>query len=636
MQTQISINLFETNTIHYRWLKSTEAQTKTNLKKTIIISSTAILCIIFVQLSFSKKNDPTIAPSPTFKPINTWYTAQADSFLLQLLVLQKLHVAKSGLPVFQKQFVKSRRAFKKMEMLISYFDARLYLGINSRVKQEVELSKGTYEYVAEPRGLQVMETYLEDDSTFKASRPAMESEINLAVSTARFLKVHHFTKPYTDTGFFNAATDEMIRIAALGITGFDKPVLEDAIPETTASLNGVLELVAIYQKANLTIPDLKKLEVQLILARQFIRNTTTNFDSFDRLAFIRNHLQPIFSLADKIVKQDLLQSSTTPVFQSFFQEDYIDQLYHQTSNYPSAVVTLGKALFESNALSANGQLSCTSCHKPGLDFADTVQRNTGLHSTDTVTRNTPSLLNAKYHLRFQMDGHALFMQDQFREVLGSHIEMGNISDIDLVKNIQADTDLAAQFLLSYGVPKDSISYSMTLDALEAFIRSLSGLRSRFDQYMTYQTKTITTSVKRGFNLFMGAGKCGTCHFMPVFNGVMPPYANKEDNEVIGVLKDDDFDNPILDKDEGLFAVTKMELHRNSFKVPTVRHLKKTAPYMHNGSLKNLDDLLIFYNVGGGGGWGFGLDVPNQTLDREPIRLNEKERNDLKAFLLSLD
>lgn len=572
----------------------------------------------------------------SYKCVNTWYTAQADSFLQQVLALQKIHLTKTNRPIFQKKFVKLRRAFKKMETLVSYFDRPVYLGINNRIKPEVELEKGTFEFITEPHGLQVIESLLADDSTFAASRKEMAREIDLSLSTARFLKTYHFTKPYTDTGFFNAIKDEMVRVASLGISGFDKPVLKDAIPETAIVLNGIRELLGIFRKATPGLPELENITFRVNKALQFIRSTTRDFDNFDRLGFTRNYLQPIFSLADKICKQGLLNNETAPVYTSFFQKSYIDQLYHQTKTYPAEIVALGKSLFESNALSANGELRCTSCHKPALDFADTVQRNTGLTFHDTVSRNTPTLLNATYHLRFQLDGHALFMQDQFKEVLTSHLEMGNISESELVKRLQNDLGFQASFQQVFHVSKNNITYMQALDALEAFVRSLVSLDSPFDRYMTYQTNILPPSIKRGYNLFMGAGKCGTCHFMPVFNGVMPPYANRDDNEVIGVLRDDDFDNPVLDKDEGLFATTRLDLHRHSFKVPSVRNLAKTAPYMHNGSLKNLNDLLIFYNVGGGGGWGFGLDVPNQSLDREPIRLNDKERKDLEAFLRSLN
>ena len=575
--------------------------------------------------------EPAIYP-----PLHKWYTAQADSFLLQLLVLQKIQGYKYKPSVFEKQFIKVRHAFKKMEPLISYFDAIIYLGINSRVKEEIELSKGTYEYVAQPHGLQVMESFLADDSTFKASSKAVDNEINLAISTARFLKTYHFNKPCTDTGFFNAIKAATIRIAALGITGFDKPILKNAIGETATVLTGLQELVLLYQNVYPGIVNLTKLSLQITLAKQFISNTTNNFDDFNRLTFIRKYLQPVFALADKIGKQDVLKKMDAPLYSSFFQKGYIDQLYHQTKTYPAEMVALGKSLFESNSLSANEQISCATCHNPELNFADTVQRNTGFSFVDTAARNTPTLFNTTYHIRFQRDGHVLFIQDQFKEVLSSRVEMGSLNEKRLMEKIRANDVLQQEFKAVFGVSKDNITYQLTLDALEAFVRSLTSLHSPFDQYMTYETKLISPSVKRGFNLFMGEGKCGTCHFMPVFNGVMPPYANKEDNEVIGVLEMDDFDEPVLSKDMGLFTHTKLDLHRNSFKVPTVRNLKKTAPYMHNGSLKNLNDLLIFYNVGGGGGLGFGLHVPNQSLNREPIRLNEDERKDLEAFLLSLD
>lgn len=603
------------------------------MKKLITITLICFCCVTIVQLSFSKRRINDVQKSQIYKLVDKWYTAQTDYFLQQLNILQKLN-SSSKLYTFKKQFINTRFAFKKMEVLVSYFDVHAYQNLNSRVKPEVELEKGTYEYIQAPHGLQVIETFLKDDSTYEANRISIDNEIQMAINTAKFLKTYHFIKPYSDALFFNAIKDEMIRIAALGITGFDKPVLKNTIPECNIALDGIKDLVYIFAKSNAKNDIYKEILLELTQSISFIEKTSQDFDDFDRLTFIRNYLQPIFSAADKILKHDDQHPVSSPVFTSFFQQPYIDQLYHQTKVYPAEMINLGKFLFENPILSGNGQLSCANCHHPELNFADTLQFNTGFSVHDTTTRNTPTLLNIKYHLLFQRDGHALFMQDQFREVLLSHIEMGNDSENELIKRIKTDSSLVRLFQKIFNITSYNINFQMVLDPLEAYLRSLTSLNSPFDRYMTYQKKTISPEIKNGFNLFMGTAKCGTCHFMPVFNGVAPPYSNREENEIIGVLKNDDFDNPVLDKDSGLYNTTKFDLHVNAFKVPSVRNLKKTFPYMHNGSLKNIDDLLIFYNVGGG--LGMGANVPNQTLDKEPLRLNKKERADIKAFLLSLN
>ncbi len=517
-------------------------------------------------------------------------------------------------------------------MLVAYFDERPYQNLNSRLLPELELEKGTYEHESEPHGLQVIESKLEDSVEFKKATTVLQYEISSAIQTAIFLQQHPFSKPYTDSAIAGAISRQLLRIAAMGITGFDKPVLDDALVECKASLQGMNDLLASYHSTNTFI---QKLRSQLQYCIRYLQNSKAGFDNFNRLLFIRNCLQPAFAAAEKW--KVTIIGNAIPVYTSFFQQAYIQKLYHYDTNaYPPEMIALGERLFNSNILSSNQRISCASCHHADLHFADTVKLNAGFELTDTLQRNTPSLINVAYHLRFQRDGHLLFLQDQFREVIFSHSEMGNLDERTLLRRINKNERLKADIIRIFPAAKDSLTISMSLQALDAFVHSLVNTQSPFDKYMTEDTGRIPPAVIRGFDLFMGAAKCGTCHFMPVFNGVQPPFFTKEENEIIGVLRNDDFDRPKSDTDSGLFIFTRNELHQGSFKVPTVRHLAKTFPYMHNGSLKNLDQVLLFYNLGGGGGWMMGGDVPGQTLDRQPLRLDKEQRDDIKAFLLSLE
>lgn len=519
-----------------------------------------------------------------------------------------------------------------MEGLVAYFDERQYTNLNSRLLPELELEKGTFEHIEQPHGLQVIESFLEDSATYTEARPQLQLEITQAIGTAQFLQQHPFTKPYSDTALAEAVSRQLLRIAALGTTGFDKPVLEDAITECNASLQGLNGMLVSYHSTNTY---LKKLQSQLQAGIIFLQKNTKDFDRFNRLTFIRNYLQPAFVAAQEW-KSSIVHFSI-PAYTSFFQTSYINQVYHYNPNqYSLQLISLGETLFNSKIMSSNQRISCATCHKADLEFADTVKLNAGFELTDTLQRNTPSLLNAVYHLRFQRDGHLLFLQDQFREVIFSHTEMGNIDETTLLKRIRKNDNLKEVFTEVFATSKDSITIDMPLLALEAYIHSLVKWDSDFDRYMQGDSNAISPAIMRGFNLFMGQAKCGTCHFMPAFNGVQPPFFNKEDNEVIGVLRIDNFNRPVLDKDSGLYIFTHYEGHQSSFKVPTVRHLKNSFPYMHNGSLKDLDKLLLFYNLGGGAGFMIGADVPNQTLSRHPLRLEKEERDDIKAFLLSLE
>jgi cytochrome c peroxidase len=136
----------------------------------------------------------------------------------------------------------------------------------------------------------------------------------------------------------------------------------------------------------------------------------------------------------------------------------------------------------------------------------------------------------------------------------------------------------------------------------------------------------------GFNLFMGKAKCATCHYMPLFSGTVPPKYIRIETEVIGVPK-----SPLgkkIDPDRGAYDIVNISSLRHSFKTTTVRNAARTAPYMHNGVFKTLEEVVDFYNKGGGVGRGIKID--NQTLSADQLQLTKKETAELVAFIKSLD
>ena len=170
-------------------------------------------------------------------------------------------------------------------------------------------------------------------------------------------------------------------------------------------------------------------------------------------------------------------------------------------------------------------------------------------------------------------------------------------------------------------------------AIATYIRSLAPFDSRFDKNMQGSENTLTSEEKLGFNLFMGKAACATCHFPPAFNGTVPPKYMETEFENLGVPKNADFDHPILDDDPGQFHPYMVEEKRNFFKTSTVRNVALTGPYMHNGVYESLEEVVQFYNVGGG--QGMGLEVPYQTLPPDSLHLTDKEQKALVAFMQSL-
>ena len=169
--------------------------------------------------------------------------------------------------------------------------------------------------------------------------------------------------------------------------------------------------------------------------------------------------------------------------------------------------------------------------------------------------------------------------------------------------------------------------------MAAYVRSLRALNSRFDRAIRGDTALITLSERRGFNLFMGKAACGTCHFAPLFGGTMPPAYVESEPEVIGVPATPKAKEAVVDEDLGVFAVDRAPLHRHAFKTPSVRNVGLTAPYMHNGVYRTLEEVIDFYDAGGGNG--VGMRLPNQTLSAKPLHLTDGEKQDLVAFLASL-
>jgi cytochrome c peroxidase len=170
------------------------------------------------------------------------------------------------------------------------------------------------------------------------------------------------------------------------------------------------------------------------------------------------------------------------------------------------------------------------------------------------------------------------------------------------------------------------------NAIASYVRSLMPFNAKIDHYFA-GTASLSESETSGFNLFAGKAKCATCHFIPVYNGTVPPWYNNSESEVIGVPKSIAWKNATIDPDEGRYQFNQIEQLRFSFKTPTVRNIEKTAPYMHNGVYSTLEDVIKFYELGGGNG--IGLKLPYQTLPFDNLQLTESEKQDIINFLKTL-
>ena len=159
------------------------------------------------------------------------------------------------------------------------------------------------------------------------------------------------------------------------------------------------------------------------------------------------------------------------------------------------------------------------------------------------------------------------------------------------------------------------------------------LNSPVDQALRGNGGALTEQERRGFNVFVGKGKCATCHFIPLTNGTVPPGYREAEVEVLGTPSRAVTANAKIDPDLGRFRLTRAEPHRYAFKTPSLRNVALTAPYMHNGVYPTLESVVDFYNRGGGAG--IGITLANQTLPKDPLKLSTGEQRALVSFMKAL-
>jgi cytochrome c peroxidase len=295
-------------------------------------------------------------------------------------------------------------------------------------------------------------------------------------------------------------------------------------------------------------------------------------------------------------------------------------------------VELGKLLFFDPILSDDNTLSCAHCHHPHLGFSDGLPRSRGRGGKGAgrertggieLTRGAPSLWNTVYSHRQFWDGRAAHLEEQARMVITTPEEV-NADPAELVRELKAIPEYRALFDKAFGgTDGESITFKNVTHAIAAFQRTLVSFNSRFDRYAAGDGSALSPQEKRGLKLFLSPKtRCNECHGIPVFAD--------RNFKVIGVP----------DPKDGPADVAKPEAERGrgggpngAFKIPTLRNIALTAPYMHNGVFETLEEVLDFYS--GGGGRGLGLDVPLQDDKIRKFSLTPQEKADLIAFLLAL-
>jgi cytochrome c peroxidase len=289
-------------------------------------------------------------------------------------------------------------------------------------------------------------------------------------------------------------------------------------------------------------------------------------------------------------------------------------------NPPTAdAIALGKKLFFDARLSGDDTVSCATCHNPQLSFTDGMAGSIGI-GKKTGRRNAPTVLNSAYDSTLFWDGRAASLEQQAGFPIANPDEMGQSHELS-IKKFERIPEYKKEFELVFGPGRLTIEKLEM--ALASYERTLESGDSPFDRYLYGGEKSaMTAEALRGLGIFTDKkrGNCATCHTI---------------GETYSLFTDEKFHNLGAGTnakgeltDLGRYEQTKVEADKGAFRTPGLRNVAKTAPYMHDGSLKTLKDVVDFYDGGG---------TSNAHLDPEikELKLTQKERADLVAFLESL-
>jgi cytochrome c peroxidase len=299
-----------------------------------------------------------------------------------------------------------------------------------------------------------------------------------------------------------------------------------------------------------------------------------------------------------------------------------------------AKVELGRLLFFDARLSADGSLACVSCHLPDQGWATHTPLSPA-YPTNMERRLSPTLVNVAYNKVLLWDGRAGALEKQALGPIQNPLHMNQNLDL-LVEKLRAIPDYAKRFQEVFGT---SVNAEGLGKALAAFERTLVTRNAPFDRYMEGDQQAMSESALRGMALFKGKARCIVCHNGPnftdgQFHNLGVPEAPLLTHPLVQAsLRFDAKRMNVQEYDQvkgdlGRYLVTKEEQDKGAFKTPTLRNVTRRDPYMHNGIFQSLEDILDFYDDGGGA-------VPGKSSLIQPIGFTAQEKRDLLAFLESL-
>lgn len=570
-------------------------------------------------------------------------TAQQE---LLTLIQQSDLSTQSARETLRNRIHQNRVQLKTLDFWFRYFEPVAYRKLNGPLPVEWEtevFEKFEPPYKRKGAGLALAELYLDEPAPAKDSLKWLIKE---SIDSLATFEADSITSQLNDfRHFFLANRLFLLNLAGVYTNGFECPDTSQVIPELRNMVHAVKDIYTqynlVYAQHPLSAAYLQLYDKMLI----FVDGQPNSYSLFDHFNFIRNWVNPLFGINQGFIREYAIYSAN---YNDYALNNECNSIFDKSlfiSQNTKGIFSLvedpqvleqikktGKLLFYDPILSGNNKRSCASCHKPTEYFTDTTQATApNFANNGHLPRNAPSLINSIFNHLSMLDGKHISLQGQARDVILNPEEM-NSEEQSLVKKVMSCAEYKSAFrnFVKHTPEEKNVSLSHIVSAITYYYADFSQYYSPFDEAMN-EGKPVNEEVVRGFNLFMSKAQCATCHFVPHFNGVKPPYIGSE-FEVLGTPADPQYKK--LSDDKGRYGVNPAEETLNAFRTGTVRNASFTKPYMHNGVFKTLEELVDFYD--GGGGAGHGLIVPNQTLASDSLRLSPVEKKELIAFMQSLN
>lgn len=562
---------------------------------------------------------------------------KTNKALLELDIIAEMYQnGKVKIENLKSAHAKARLQYKRVEFYLAFYYPE-YIGkhINGAPLKRLEFEN--FKSVLEPEGLQVLDEMIFSEDVYENRYTILGLTKRLQSNYA--ILYNRIVQKNSSENLIDPMRLQLVRIYTLGITGFDTPGSQNAIHESKASLKGLEAYFLVYFSSS-DNPSYDKCCALFKEANIYLENHT-NFESFDRLTFLIQYIDPLYEVLKEFQNKsnEILPytSSWNKDSESIFSSNFLNpyaftELTKEEDT--EALRQLGEKLFYDSNISGSEKISCATCHQPSKGFADGIPKSLSTIEGETVFRNSPTLLNAVYADRFFYDLRAYSLEQQAEHVIFNSKEF-NTAYSEILNKLKLNKEYQQIFKKVFG--KKDIRPNDFSKALASYVLSLQSFDSEFDKYVRGETDSLSQDIKNGFNLFTGKANCATCHFAPTFSGLVPPLYNENESEILGVLTNPKSQINQLDSDSGRIKngiyTEEAWIYEKSFKTTTIRNIADTAPYFHNGAYATLEEVIDFYDHGGGAG--AGIAVTNQTLPKDALNLTPKEKADLIAFMKSL-